>query len=230
MKNRYYVILITILTVLSGLTGCSHKEQTSQTVSKVSVTPAPSKITPLSAYKSVLQDESPFFCVDSGKDLYISQINEAVSSDSSVQAKVSKFTVVDLENDNIPEVILQLTVNENEYFGFEVLSYKDGVVYGYTLWYRTFMDLKEDGTFSFSGGASDYGFGSITFTDKGYTIDKITYCEATYNSDNNLDISYFVNHKKATEEEFLSAIAEQNDKTHPTWNDFTTENISGLTL
>lgn len=161
-------------------------------------------------------------------ELYISQLNQTVSGDTSINAKAVKFAIADLEKDEIPEVILWLAVNDNEYFGYEVLSFKDGSVYGYTLWYRSFMDLKEDGTFSFSGGAADNGIGTIKFDETGYTINNITYCESVIDSDNNMSVSYFVNHESATEEEFLSAIEEQGQKADAVWYDFTDDNISDI--
>lgn len=176
----------------------------------------PSATSPLSAYQSVLQNKAEFFSTDANKNLNIDQLNQAVSDDSSVTAKATKFAIVDLENDGTPEVILWLVVNNNDYYGFEVLRYQDGVVYGYTLWYRAFMNLKADGTFSFSSGASDNGFGTVKFTEKAYSVDKIGYCEGSL---------YFVDHKSATEADFLSAINKQSEKTDATWYDFTDNNI-----
>ncbi|GAE90179.1 hypothetical protein [Acetivibrio straminisolvens] len=183
---------------------------------------------PMSAYRSVLQSKTTFFSIDANKELNITQLNEAVSADSSVKVEATKFAIVDLENDNVPEVILCLSVNDNDGSGFEILRYDNGMVYGYTLSYRSFMDLKADGTFSFSGGVADHGFGTIEFTNKGYTVNKITYCEASYDSGNNLIFSYIVNHKTSTEEDFLAAINMQDEKPDTIWYDFTDNNIETL--
>ena len=187
-----------------------------------------SPASPLSTYQLVLQNKAEFFSTDVNKKLNISQLNQAVSDDSSVTSKATKFTVIDLENDGTPEVILRLSVNNNDDYGFEVLHYQDGAVYGYTLWYRAFMDLKADGTFSFSGGAADYGFGTVKFTEKAYSVDKISYCESSYDSSNNQSISYFVDHESASEDDFLSAISKQSEKTEATWSDFTDDNIKTM--
>jgi len=256
MKKRFFVLFITALIML-GIGGCKKTEQASSVLSQTPLASVTSNKTPvntnqsalpsqtqpskapsasvtpnkslMSTYQSVLQGKTQFLSVDSKKEINISQINQTVSDDSSVKAKVIKFAIVDLEKDNMPEVILWLSVNNNDYFGFEVLRYEDGVVYGYTLYYRTFMELKEDGTFSFSGGAADHGFGTVKFTKDGYTIDKITYCESSFDSENNQEtISYFVNHKSATAEEFSSAIEKQSQKKDVTWYDFTDDNVKTL--
>ena len=183
---------------------------------------------PLSAYQSVLQNKAQFFSTDANKNLNINQLNQAVSDDSSVTAKATKLAIVDLENDGTPEAILWLAVNNNDYYGFEVLRYQGGVVYGYTLWYRAFMDLKADGTFSFSSGAADYGFGKVKFTGNAYSVDKISYCESGYDSNNNQSVSYFVEHGSATEGDFLSAINKQSEKAAATWYDFTDDNLETI--
>lgn len=175
--------------------------------------------------KAVLQGNTEFFSTDANKNLNISQLNQAVSDDSNVTATVTKFAIVDLDIDGTSEVILWLTVNNDDYYGFEVLRYQNGMVYGYTLWYRSFMDLKANGRFSFSSGAADSGFGTLAFTENTYSIDKITYSESSYDSNNNMSISYFVNQQSATEDEFLSAVNRQGEEPDVTWYDFTDENI-----
>ncbi|NLK74969.1 MAG: hypothetical protein GX288_06735 [Clostridiales bacterium] len=90
------------------------------------------------------------------------------------------------------------------------------------------MDLKDDGSFSFSSGAADSGFGTMIFTEEGFTVDKISYSESSYDSDNNQIISYYVNHESATEEEFFSAINKQIEKPAVTWYDFNDGNIETL--
>lgn len=182
----------------------------------------------MGAYLSVLQNKSKFYSSDTKEELDITQLNQAVSSDSSVTAEVKKFAVVDLDKDNVPEVILSLAVNNDDYFGFEVLRYQDGVVNGYTLWYRSFMELKDDGTFSYSGGAADHGFGTIMFTKDGYTINEITYSESGIGTGNNETVSYFVNRESASQEDFLSAVRKQDEKPGVIWYDFTDDNIETL--
>ena len=87
------------------------------------------------------------------------------------------------------------------------------------------MALKNDGTFSFSSGAADNGFGSISFTDKSYKINKIAYSESAYDANNELTVSYFVNGQVATEAEFLSAVEKQYGKESILWYDFNDRNI-----
>lgn len=179
-------------------------------------------------FQSVLQGNTPFFSSDIAQNLNINELNRAVSSDNSITTKAIKFAVVDLDNDGTSEVVLWLQVNENDAFGFEILRQQGNQFYGYTLAYRAFMDLKQDGTFSFSSGAADSGFGSIAFSDHAYTISEITYSQSAYNASNELIISYFVRGQSASESEYLSAIQQQSEKQNVSWYDFTSENIRSI--
>ena len=190
--------------------------------------PQPLENTVTEMYKAVLQGTTEFFSVDANKSLTIDQLNQTVSDDSSVTAKATKFAIMDLDNDGTQEVILWLSVNNDDYYGFEVLRYQNGVVYGYTLWYRAFMDLKANGTFSFSSGAADSGFGTVKFTEGAYSIDKITYSESSYDSNNNMSVSYFVDRESATEDAFLSAVNRQSEAADATWYEYADDTIETI--
>lgn len=227
MKKRLYVLFITVF-ILCWMGGCNNTDQSPPASSESSLTPSPSDLSPKEVYLSVLQDKAPFFSIDANKELNISQLNQTVSDNSSVTTKVTKFAIVNLENDDIPEVILWLSVNNNNDYRFEILRYQDGLVYGYTLPYRSFMDLKDDGSFSFSSGAADFGYGTMELTEKGYTINRISYSESVYDSNNNQIISYFVNNESATNEDFLTSINEQSEKTGATWYDYNDDNMEKI--
>ncbi len=177
---------------------------------------------PLSAYRSVLQNKAEFFSTDANKNLNINQLNQAISPE--VTADVANFAVIDIGHGGTPAVILSLNVNGNSY-GVEVLSYQDGIVYGYTFSARQFGDLRTDGTFVASSGAADVGICTITFDKNTYSIDKFTYSESNTDSENNMSVSYFVNHQSATEDEYNEAFSQWQKIPYVTWYDFTDVNI-----
>ncbi|HWS29164.1 MAG TPA: hypothetical protein VN512_03510 [Clostridia bacterium] len=179
-------------------------------------------ISPLSAYRSVLRNEAEFFSTDAGKNLYLSQLNQAISPE--VTADVTSFAVIDIGHGGTPAVVLSVNANGNGY-GVEVLSYQDGIVYGYTFSARQFGDLRTDGTFVSSGGAADVGICTIAFDKNTYSIDKFTYCESNTDSENNVSESYFVNHQRATEDSYNAAFSQWQKIPYVTWYEFTAANI-----
>lgn len=181
---------------------------------------------------AALQGSESFYSTDMNQSLTMNELSRVISDDSGITVKVLKFTSADLDGDGAPEAVLWLQVNGNETYGFEILRQQGGQVYGYTLPYRSFMGLKQDGTFSFSGSAADSGYGSISFSEKAYTINETTYSQSAYDSNNELTVSYFVNGQAASEPEYLAAVEKQNRKESILWSDFTDENIasSGIAL
>ncbi len=123
-------------------------------------------------YKSILLGKKDFICTDwaNNKRLNIEEIKQAVTDEDGITVRAVKFAKLDLDGDGEDEVVLWLQVNGHLDYGFEVLHYHDGEVYGYTLPYRAFYELKTDGTFIYSGGAADSGIGKIKFSGTEYSI------------------------------------------------------------
>jgi len=186
---------------------------------------AQSNSSALNAYKAVLQDKAEFFSTEANKNFNINQMIALITTENLITA-VEKFVVIDLDYDGTPEVVLWLNVGGNDSLGFEILHYQDGVVYGFTFWYRAFEGLKSDGTFSVSSGAGDWGYCTVQFEKNTYTTDKYTYCKAIDNGEVPPVTAYFVNHKPATGDEFEAAASREiYDKADAAWVDFTAENI-----
>jgi len=193
--------------------------------------PASADPAALDAYRAVLLENADFYSPVSNE--YLS-IGDYTKSEYEYGIHVLfKFTAIDLDHDGTPEVVLCFsnkgTISDGA-TDFLILHFYNGIVYGYSLWYRAFERLKADGTFSFSGGAADNGLGVMQFADdtyvsEGYPIVKITYCMSSQNADGTSGVSFFVNQQPATEEEYSLAIAQQDSKPDANWHDFTGDNI-----
>ena len=133
--------------------------------------------------------------------------------------KIMGYTVLDLDGDGQTEVVLSVIGVAGDMSGSLILHRIGNRIYGYPVDYRTLMDLKADGTYSYSDSivTAEGGICSITgFTETGYTIDKITYGKGTYAGWD----TFVVNHRPATEEEFFAAEQTQRDKPDAAWYDF----------
>lgn len=181
------------------------------------------------SYQAVLLNNGDFFSTDlQNKKINLTNIKEVVTDDDGITVTANKFAIMDLNNDGENEVILWIQINGVSDFGFEILRYQEGSVYGYTLFYREFMELKTDGTFIFSGGAADWGIGKLSFLGNEYTINKLYYCESQYNSDNELEAQYFSNGTPYSEEEFNDDMSRQEEKGNIRWYDVTTDNVRAV--
>lgn len=182
------------------------------------------------SYKSVLLGESNFRhrsgLID--KSLNISEIKRAVADDEEdFVARVLKFAVVDLDGDEEEEVVLWIQAGENAYWGFEILHYLNGEIYGYPIWYRSFKDLKTDGTFSISYSAADGGVGRMTFSETGYSISE-AYTRTTHLGDGEYTVEYFVDNEPCSMDDYFDVVEGQGRKTDVEWYDFSEDNINAL--
>jgi len=178
------------------------------------------------SYRAILLGDGAFISADlQNRELSLANIGEAVTDDDSVRVKASQFAIVDLNGDGENEIVLWIKINDNLDYGFEILYGRDKEIYGYTLSYREFMDLKADGTFLYSGGAYDTGIGRLQLSGNGYTIEELCRSTSQYDSDNVLTVQYFENGEPCSEEEFDNALLRQEEKTDVAWYELTEENV-----
>ncbi|MBD5536908.1 MAG: hypothetical protein HDQ99_14895 [Lachnospiraceae bacterium] len=181
------------------------------------------------SYKTVLLENGDFVSFDlQNRNLNLSDIKDVVTDDDSITVTIPQFAIIDLDNDGESEVVLWIQINGISDYGFEILRYQEGTVYGYTLPYMAFMNLKVDGTFLFSDGAADFGIGTLKFSESGYVVDRLYYSESKYDSDNELSVQYVANGDICSEEEFNHIVGSQEEKSNVNWYGFTDDNVNSV--
>lgn len=142
---------------------------------------------------------------------------------------VDTFTVADLDRDGTAEVVLCLRLDSGPYYGWEVLRQDgSGTIYGYTLEEQELLDLKTDGSYSYSYDTSQ-GFGLMFFTDTDASgrpshdwgtaplgsVDTTTDETGTWRTD------YYLDYQSVTQAEYESARSVQQCKEDASWYPFT---------
>lgn len=178
----------------------------------------------LEKMKEILMEDTPFLDVGLGEKIHIQELNRVVSSDASIDVAISSFTVIDLDEDGIDEVILWLAAGE-EKVGCEILHGVNDEIYGYFIPYRGFYNLKADGTFRFSSGAGNSGIGTIKFDLQAYTVEKITYSETQYDERNQAEASFVVNGHASLYEDFEAEMEKQDEKKDAETYAFTDDHV-----
>jgi len=238
MKSRIICVLL-VLALSISIAACSNEQSTlapnSTDIPVISPSAnAPSAVPTVEptddntdnsvseAYKAVLSNNATFFSVENGKDLLL---NDFLTNQELYGAAftASRFAMLDLDGDGVIEVILELTVNDSPEF-YEILHFTDGKVYGYNIVYRGLEQLKADGTFYYSNGAADGGYGKLKFQPDAYDTDILAHMESSQNGDE-LTIAYFVDSESVSEEAFQSFRAAQDGKSDAIWYEFTKEQI-----
>lgn len=206
MKARIIPFLLCLLV----LAGCAAERQNDENAGEDEV---------LEAYQAVLLGESQFFSADEGEYRYLSEFDYWINERLGTPLTVTQFAVIDLDGDDILELVLELTTGYDG--SIEVLHYEDGVVYGFAFPYRGFLNLRRDGTFTFSNGAADNGVGRLAFSEG--ACDFHTLCESV-----SQDNAFYIGGETVSEEDFYGYFAEQNSKPLAQWYPFTEANAGRL--
>ncbi|HWR23547.1 MAG TPA: hypothetical protein VN366_08730 [Feifaniaceae bacterium] len=176
----------------------------------------------LEAYRAVLRDGAEFFSLDHNKRLSLHDFLKNTEF-YGVPLQAARFAVLDMDGGSAPEVVLELTADNQPEF-YEILHAADGGVYGYNIVLRGLQALKADGTFHYASGAADGGYGKLRFRANACETDRLGYTESVQ-SDGGMAISYFIGSEPVTEETYASFAKEQDEKQDVSWYEFSPENV-----
>lgn len=174
-------------------------------------------------YRAVLEGKMKFRDSLSRSDFDISQVQKAITTDTSFTIKPRYIAKADLDADGTTEVILSLEINENNTYGYLILRYQDSVVYGYTLAQREFSEVRTNGTFESANGAADFNICRITFDKDSYSIDSIMAYKSSENGE-----SYLIDQQEVTQKEYEQAYKKWEETPYIEWHELTNDNISLL--
>ena len=196
--------------------------------------PAPVSSRSAADLRSVLLGSMMFTDAEEGLVLDISRVTEAVTSSPDFTAYPARFAYMDMDGDGINEAVLWLETEDGDpVLAFIVLRWQgDGRVFGYTRFPRSFQGLKQDGTFSFSSSAADYGVGKLIFTAAGEGApDECTTWDLALQEriDSDWDnLAWYVDGGPAAQGEFDDAWEEYFAKQDAVWHDFTLDTIERI--
>ena len=138
-----------------------------------------------------------------------------------------RFTVLDMDGDGVTEVVVELT----EWEAFVVLISGGESVSGSEFSYRGMLDLKDDGTFTYSSGAMDNGVAVLSIRSGGTDELQMGYLPlAECRSEDDGSVSFWLDGgaERTDEADYQAYITAQSAKLDAIWYDFTEENIRML--
>lgn len=222
---KQFLIYTLAMAICFGLSACKEtagQELTSATVPIPETTAAAQTIAAAAlsveqaAYEAVLSGAMTFTEASTGNTLDITRLSETITTEA-LPCSIRQLAVVDLDQDESDELILWLRLGQDDYAGFVVLRSQDGAVYGYPRSYRSFLELKQDGTFRLSGGVSYTGFASASFSGTMGVIFPLAEAETGLSPDGSSSTIYRIHGETVTEAEYLAFEAEQAAKPDVLW-------------
>ncbi len=223
-------IICLVLSALMLFTFCACKD-------KKSDKPKPNKETLLSVLNSeapfiteknttvYLKDYKPFYKYEGETDFY--------ETESAFSPR--DYTYVDLDKDEKDELIIAESTGET----YLILHQENGKIYGYSLYVRWFLDLKQDGSIIATSGASINDYRTISFDKNTYKTTIIAkdyfvaaeYDELTSTYMPDLDESTFeIDGKAVTYEEINEFTFEWAKRPDAEWIKYSNSDDSNVSL
>ena len=178
----------------------------------------------IEAYRAILQENAPFVDTLDGEYFDITRLKEMTAPYVDYPVEADSFSLVDLDHDGTPELILAVPIGADTFR--LILRYEDSIVYSFSFSGRACNQLRKNGTFWASSGANESGICSITFSKEQCTVDKFTYCTIPDLAVG--EVTFFVDHKEASEAEHDLAIDEWKELPYADWYECADENIDAL--
>ena len=123
-----------------------------------------------------------------------------------------RYALADLDGDSLTEIVLEWLKN-GESYGYVVLDWQNGQAVAIQMVYRALLMLKGDGTFSWSSGAADNGFGRILPGWHGYALQVDGFMEP----DESNRIVYTVNGQEVEKSVYDGVLFHQEAKPDAIW-------------
>ncbi|MDF2611445.1 MAG: putative secreted protein [Lachnospiraceae bacterium] len=148
-----------------------------------------------------------------GKEYYLNKQDTFLDYKFESLLLPDQYAVVDLDQDGIPEVVVNLSSGSDGWF--KVLRFHEGTVYGYSFVFRGFQLPKTDGTYMGSSGAADNTIMRLSFDG----INVIENCLGSTTSSEE-EVIYSIGGEQVPEEEYNSFMIKYYNAQDVRWNLF----------
>ena len=162
-------------------------------------------------HKSILESKASFQDTTFQKRMFLTDWLKEQNT------TVTVYTVIDLDGDSESELVLLMATGN-----YLILHRMQNMTYAHHLPYRGFLELKQDGTFCISAGASDWGICRIRFNEDTLKTEQLAYCRTEF------DKEYcYINGKSISKADFDAYAKQQAQKPGAIWVDCSIEPAPG---
>ncbi|MBQ7940685.1 MAG: hypothetical protein IJ281_09975 [Clostridia bacterium] len=164
-------------------------------------------------HKSILESKASFQDTTSQKRMFLTDWLKEQNT------TVTVYTVIDLDGDSESELVLLMATGN-----YLILHRMQNTTYAHHLPYRGFLELKQDGTFCISAGASDWGICRLRFNKDTYDNVQFAYCRTEYDSTTEY---CYINGKSVSKSDFDAYAKQQDQKPDAIWVEHSIEPAPG---
>lgn len=172
------------------------------------------------AYQNVLMGAQSYIQCNSYDETYDEAVMQAEITrwygfEFDPPLRFEAYSVTDLDMDGNPEILLRLSDD----FGYELLRYEDGQVYGYPFFARAMEAVTTEGEIHGSSGAANFGWYKVAFS--GEMMETVDVCWQYDDLDES--IVYFIGDTEVSEGEFTAMNEALWEKDGIAWTEYAQE-------
>lgn len=181
--NRIMLMFLLLLCII--LSGCRSSDpksgentpnsvNTGELPDPASVTIEETKCSDEEVFLQILHNQVPFYSVSIQKSVTLEEYCASESERMGFTVSIFQYTFVDMDNDGIQEAVVDFCFGENKQVVCMVLKWNDSseIVSGTEFYYRQMSQIKEDGSFAYSGGDND-GWAKLRWENDSWIIETV---------------------------------------------------------
>ena len=136
---------------------------------------------------NALENKVPFYSESSGGSCTLADYCDEESTRLGFEVTITRYALVDLDGDGIQEAVTDFRFGENSQVMCMVLKWDSNseTVYGTEFYYRQMNQIKEDGSFAYSGGGDNDGWAKLRWEDSSWVKENVE------NSDHKVDAQWY---------------------------------------
>lgn len=183
--NRVMLVFLLLLSII--FSGCRSSEPKSGENAPNSVItgelpdPASATIAETQSFEEensllqILHNQVPFYSVSNQKSVTLEEYCASESERMGFTVSIFQYTFVDMDNDGIQEAVVDFCFGENNQVMCIVLKWDSNseTVFGTEFYNRQMSQIKEDGTFAYSGGGDNDGWAKLRWENDSWVIETV---------------------------------------------------------
>ena len=178
--------------------------------------------TVMQSYRDVLLGKRNYIQCNHYESVYretrfSSEIRQWYGFEFEIPLRIEEFCILDLDGDGGEELLLRLSQD----FGFEVLRYLNGQVYGFPFVYRAMEAVTSDGDIHGSNGADDFGWYRVRFAKE--KMEPIELCWKHAEGDERY--RYSIGSEDVSDRAFTAQCDALWGKSRPAWLEYSPGNL-----
>ena len=123
----------------------------------------------------VLKDHALFYSVSNDESMTLEEYCIGESERMGFEVLITQYTFVDMDNDGIQEAVVDFRFGENSQVMCMVLKWDSSneTVSGTEFYYRQMSQIKEDGSFAYSGGGDNDGWAKLRWENNAWVKESV---------------------------------------------------------